>query len=242
MINMTMYDAAGAARIVGGGGGFCAVKSGVNVAGARNFVVSRFLEFTTAEWLLFIDTDMVFDPFIVEQLLDVADPEEAPIVGALCFGVDNGRLFPTMYDLIGSVNKPQFVRYDTWPIDAMFQVAATGTGCLLIHRNVLTTMRDYGHSDGRIGFSKAFPWFQECDFFGVQMGEDVTFCVRAGQCGFPIHVNTGIQVGHIKSHLLTKELYLMQCGLLAPTAITAGRASQPRGVRKSLDDTTESRE
>jgi hypothetical protein len=44
----------------------------------------------------------------------------------------------------------------------------------------------------------------------VQVGEDFTFCLRAGICGFPVHVHTGIHVGHNKSHVLTAEMYQQQ--------------------------------
>jgi hypothetical protein len=36
------------------------------------------------------------------------------------------------------------------------------------------------------------------------MGEDLTFCMRAAAAGLPIHVHTGIQVGHVKTTVLGK--------------------------------------
>jgi GT2 family glycosyltransferase len=36
------------------------------------------------------------------------------------------------------------------------------------------------------------------------MGEDLTFCLRAAAAGYPIHVHTGVQVGHMKSTTLGK--------------------------------------
>ena len=35
----------------------------------------------------------------LDALLDVADPDTAPIIGGLCFGASNGELFPTLYQL-----------------------------------------------------------------------------------------------------------------------------------------------
>lgn len=34
------------------------------------------------------------------------------------------------------------------------------------------------------------------------MGEDLTFCLRCAAAGIPVHVHTGVQVGHMKSVML----------------------------------------
>ena len=39
------------------------------------------------------------------------------------------------------------------------------------------------------------------------MGEDIAFCLRAGAAGFPIHVNTGVHIGHAKTQILTLDMY-----------------------------------
>lgn len=218
VIDLLMYDAATSRRLQDGGG--CLDwDSGVNVASARNAICEKFLAKSSAEWLWMIDTDMDFRPDTLERLLKEADPEHAPIVGGLCFGVDKGLYFPTLYDMKGTPEQPEFVRYDTWAPDAMMQVFATGAACLLIHRTALERVRDFENPQraGMRGFSDAFPWFQETDFYGRCMGEDITFCLRAGFAGLPVHVNTGVQVGHVKSHTLTMDGYLAQKGYLAPT-------------------------
>jgi hypothetical protein len=45
-------------------------------------------------------------------------------------------------------------------------------------------------------------WFREIVVDGRDFGEDMSFCLRANVAGFPIHVNTGVRVGHIKSAML----------------------------------------
>jgi hypothetical protein len=198
------------------GGGVLGWKSGVNVSSARNSICQKFLDKSQAEWLWMLDTDMVFKPDVLERLLAEADPEKAPVVGGLCFGVDNGRYFPTLYDLTGTEDDIQFVRYDEWAPNTMMQVFATGAACLLIHRTALERIRDFQppHRQGKPGFSDAFPWFQETDFNGRVMGEDITFCLRAGTAGMPVHVNTAVTLGHVKQHALTEVGYLAQRGFL----------------------------
>jgi hypothetical protein len=88
---------------------------------------------------------------------------------------------------------------------------------MLIHRDALRKIRDYRYIDDsgrpRVGFSQAFPWFQETDFYGRVMGEDITFCMRAGHAGIPIHVNTAVQLGHIKQFELNLEHFAGQRAL-----------------------------
>lgn len=215
LVNLLVYDMAHEKRIVGGGGrlGF---RSSANISSARNAMCEKMLAESDAEWLWMVDTDMVFDPDTLDRLLAEADADKAPIVGGLCFGQEEQLLFPTMYDLTGeSEDTLQFIRYQQWPENTMFQVFATGAACLLIHRRVLEVVRDYEHPDGRVGFSPVFPWFQEREFNGGPMGEDVTFCFRAGMAGLPVHVHTGVTLGHVKSMQLTAEKYVAQRAMVA---------------------------
>jgi len=196
----------------------------VNIAAGRNELVRWFLDEGECGWLLMLDTDMVFKPDLPDALLANANavPGEryAPIVGALCFGVALGELFPTIYDFVekdgGGV---QCVRYHDFPRDSMFQVGATGAAALLVHRSVFEAVADRK-------FNEAFPWFQETALDGGERcGEDVTFCLRAAMCGFPVHVDTGTAVGHQKSQVLTVDLFEEQQG--EPAAPLPGAAFEP---------------
>jgi hypothetical protein len=213
VLNLTVFDSVNHRRLLDGGGRI-GYRSGVNVAGTRNEMVRKFLGETQAEWLWMVDTDMEFAPDTLERLLEHADPENAPIVGGLCFGIDMGLLFPTMYELSGTKADPQFLRYQVWPPNAMFQVFATGGACLLMHRSALVAIRDYQQANGQVGFSPAFPWFQEREFGQRPMSEDITFCMRAGVVGLPVFVNTGVQLGHVKDQLLTFDGYKAQRAML----------------------------
>jgi hypothetical protein len=182
-----------------------AEPSGVNIAAGRNELVRWFLA-GDCDWLLMVDADMVFKPDLPDALLANASavPGErfAPIVGALCFGVDDGRLFPTVYDFTeregGGI---QAVRYHDFPRDSMFQVGATGAAALLVHRTVFEAVAERK-------FNEAFPWFQETALDGGERcGEDVTFCLRAAACGFPVFIDTGTAVGHQKAQVLTLDLF-----------------------------------
>lgn len=210
LLDLLVYDMAFHKRIVNGGGRL-AKQSSANLSGPRNDVVRKFLEYGKADWLWFVDTDMVFKPDTLERLLEFADPDNAPIVGGLCFSIDGKQIFPTLYGLVGEESNPQVVRFHEWPVDSMFQVAATGTGCLLIHRSVFERIRDFRHEGSDItGFNAAFPWFQETTHDDRAVGEDITFCWRAGIVGIPVYVNTAVHVGHVKAYTLDLDAYLAQ--------------------------------
>lgn len=202
VLALIMHDFNGARRIVDGGGRISRYSS-ANISNARNGIVRMFLDEMQAEWLLMIDADMVFEPDAVDRLLDEAHPTRAPIVGGLCFGADEGQLFATLYDLReGDDGKPQTIRYLAFPENAMMQVAGTGAAFLLMHRTVLQQMREK--------FPEPFPWFQEGTLGGQPMGEDITFCMRAGVLGHPVYVHTGVEIGHAKTQILTAAMYRKQ--------------------------------
>src|SRR6185436_12739012 len=127
-----------------------------------------------------------------------------------------GDIQPTLFGLVADQENPQVIRYHAWPPNALFEVSATGAACLLIHKSVFERIRDVKVPSrrGKAGFNDAFPWFQETEHDGGPVSEDITFCWRALQCEIPIHVNTAVQLGHIKDRELTLDTYLAQRGLL----------------------------
>lgn len=198
LVNMLVYDRATEGRIVG-----CINEwSSANVSSARNRICRSFLDYD-AEWLLFIDSDMLFPHEAIERLIESADVDERPIVGGLCFGIDRGVLFPTIYVFHDTEKGPTTARVPAYPENSIIPVAATGAAFLMIHRRVLEAFLERG-------FNESFPWFQESELAGQAAGEDITFCLRAGVLGFPVHVDTGLHIGHHKSQVLTHDMFMAQ--------------------------------
>jgi len=177
-------------------------ESGPNISTPRNLIVDEFLRQQRAPWLLMVDTDMVFSGSALDRLIAAADPAERPIVGALCFSPAAGEVRPTMYEITqkdsGALG---FVHWETWPENTCVKVSATGTGFLLMHRGALERV-------AAASKDTAAPWFRESPVGAplTLMGEDMTFCLRAGAAGIPVHVHTGVQVGHMKPEMLGKVL------------------------------------
>jgi GT2 family glycosyltransferase len=174
-----------------------AVGSGPNISRGRNMIVAGFLEDRTAPWLFMADTDMSLPRDAVDRLVAAADPQDRPVVGGLCFTENpGGAPLPTLYELVEDGDgQPAFARHQSWPDDGLVRVTATGAACLLIHRDALEHV-------GKASGCPAAPWFRESVLGGSLIGEDLTFCLRLGAAGIPVHVATGVKAGHMKTTML----------------------------------------
>lgn len=169
--------------------------SGANICRARNLLVQHFLDETDAEWAWFCDTDMVFSDDALLRLLVAAKKTGAKIIGGLCCIVNESGLIPTLFiDDDDNITK---AAYD-FPDEAVVEVAATGTGFLLIHRDVLLDMQ--AARDGSI-----WGWFVEGERISQTgtshwMGEDVLFCLNARALGHSVYVDCTTPIGHVKGN------------------------------------------
>lgn len=189
------------------------------IAPGRNEVVNSFLTDTDGRWLFFVDTDMGFEPDTVDRLLKSADPQERPVMGALCFGQKHKaqapmnahrfRMQPTILNWAEIKDPPEVgvTPVMDYPRDQVIQVGATGAACVLIHRSALEKMHErYGPT-----------WFDMATHPTAGAGkprtfsEDISFCLRANACGIPIHVDTAIKTTHHKGGIfLDEETYDLQ--------------------------------
>jgi len=204
ILNLYWADAnrpAGHQRLFAKGAGYLHITSGPRIASARNHLVRMFLQHHTAEWLWMIDSDMVFSPDTLDKLLEVADKDKRPIVGALAFGGGKGMLFPTMYRLCdpkeNNGSPVDFVR--EWEPGSVVQVDGTGAACLLMHRSVLQAVGER--------YPEPAPWFSESVYKGHELGEDFTFCLRLMQMEIPVFVNTAASIGHMKPTVLDESVW-----------------------------------
>lgn len=175
--------------------------SGACIASSRDAGMAKFQLEMDAEWLLWLDSDLDGDADIIQQLLEHADPINAPIVSGLYItALDDAGVAPCVWDVDLTVpyGKTPFVPWDAQAtrklIDdgaRLVECGATGAGCLLIHRSVIMAMA--------LHYGSPSPWFHEDIVHGVQVGEDFAFCMRARAIGYKIHVDLGIRMNHKKT-------------------------------------------
>ncbi len=174
----------------------------------RNRCVEWFLNHTTSDRLLFIDSDTGFKPEDAFNLIALAEDRDLWLVGGVYMnawssfpGDDAGQNtgpvayrweqnFPEAPDLFAKI---PWKEVDAHP-DEVMEVDAIGTGFLSIHRNLLN----------KVGtrYGRPTPWFAEVNLHGVHLGEDMTFCQRAALEGHPPMLATRILVDHYKTCMI----------------------------------------
>lgn len=210
LINLMAYDGAHSRRMCDGGG-VIECQAGANLAGPRNDLVRSFLK-QDVGWLLMVDSDMTFPPDALDRLMDKADRDKRPIVGGLCFGLEaDGTHSPTLFDVCaGPDGAPQVVRHRNYPPDMLVKLAGTGAAFLLVHRSVFERFDSHEPTPGTSAFSRVYPYFQETEYFGKPISEDLTFCFRAGFLNIPTYVDTGCVIGHLKTRQLDATSFAAQ--------------------------------
>jgi hypothetical protein len=167
---------------------------------------------------------MGFPADTAERLLEAADPAERPIVGALCFsqretepdhmGGWRCQAVPTIFDWAHLDNGHEgfSVRWD-YPHDAVTRCAGTGSACILVHRSVFS----------RVAAAYGPAWYEMAPnpTTGQLIGEDLSFCARAGALGIPVYVHTGVAASHMKRVWLAEDNYHAE-RLTDPAALLRG--------------------
>ena len=186
--------------------GFISTQAGAGqIDKARNDAVAAFLSgHPEADLLLFADSDMGWEPDAPEILARTMEAGNLDVLGGLCFGqkivgqrkyqAPDAEVFPTLY----RENTLGTAAFDTaydYPPDSVVKVAATGGAFLMISRRCLEAIgADWFTPVRRDGHPRPF-------------GEDFSFCLRARQAGFPVHVHTGVKTSHKKEQWLTEADY-----------------------------------
>jgi GT2 family glycosyltransferase len=166
------------------------------IAMARNMLVRRFLD-STLDWLWIVDSDIQFGPRTIERMLEAADPDKIPVISALYWVLVGGEQRPAAYTAAPREDgELHFSHLTAWEPGEVVEVDGTGAGCLLMHRRVLEQVCD--GDEGRAW------WFRELTVGARELGEDFSFCVRLARHSIPLHLHTGVEVGHVKSVLLGK--------------------------------------
>lgn len=151
--------------------------------------------------VLWIDSDMVFEPTLFRRLSERLD-QGAEIISALAFGRKQ-PIHPCVYQRCEAEIRedglhPVLEPYDDYLQDALFEVAACGFGCVMTTTDLLR----------RVKKRFPLPFFPEYGF-----GEDLIFCLRARSLGTTILCDSGIKVGHAGSAVFTEETYRRSRGL-----------------------------
>jgi len=178
--------------------------SGV-ISRLRNQVVSTFLEKTTDEWLLQIDTDQIITVDAFKKLIKAADKDERPIVsGVVHAGWESGEIYPEPVPCIfkmGADGEGLYALHE-YPEDSVVEIDAAGTGCILVHRRVWEKMRDKADVDHE---ADKWCWYRDMPINGHWVGEDIFWSIRVKALGYKMYAHTGAQLSHQRRYWMSKD-------------------------------------
>lgn len=152
----------------------------------RNMIVQKFLAIKDADYLMMIDADIIPTP----DILNLVDFEK-DIITPLMFVQQKGTLIP----LYLRRNKDGIYDAGNYLEETGLQeVDATGTGCIVIKREVLEKVEH--------------PFENVYDRDGIKkLGNDFNFCKKAKELGFKVWVHLDYVADHISSASL-REMFL----------------------------------
>jgi GT2 family glycosyltransferase len=156
---------------------------------ARNQITRYAIEKGGFDYILWLDSDMTFEPDLMERLLaDIEGAEDGRrkmAVTGLCFA-RRPPFKPCIYSRLdvkqeGNLITPVSENYWEYPRDSVFEVEACGFACVLMRMDMLEAMGIYG-----------------VPFFPVAgLGEDLTFCWRARKLDMKFWCDSRLKIGHI---------------------------------------------
>ncbi len=166
-----------------------------------------------ADYILFLDDDMVFQPNAITRLVAAAEKYELDCVSGLY--CRRGKPFETFIMIRkGDTDRHFFYMPKPDQRNTLMECDATGLGCCLFKTSVFERVPT--------------PWFELPD----NMTEDTYFFKKMNKSGIRCHVDTGITCGHIGTngivfpyktefsetiacgyHKIYAEEYLLQNGL-----------------------------
>ena len=135
--------------------------------------------------LMMIDSDMIFEPDILEKFSADMDTGIEYVSGI--FTQRHLPALPCVYKSLEykpdehGVISSNAEHYSDFPKDTLFECAATGFGAVMMNVSLVRRIWDkYG-----------LPFFPM-----PRMGEDLSFCYRATQMGVKLYCDSRVKVGH----------------------------------------------
>ena len=145
-----------------------------------------------SDFVLWLDSDMTFPSTLLTDMM--ADIEGRDIVTGL-YHMRRPPFRPVIWKTLRQGLTPadnEWENYDDYPRDKIFEIEGCGMACTMVRAEVLQTVVDRFHD----AFAP-IPGY----------GEDLSFCIRARECGFKIHCDPKLQIGHKAATIVTDETF-----------------------------------
>lgn len=157
---------------------------------ARNKISMQAIQ-NEADYVMWFDSDMVFEKDTLQRLIDDIEKKGCDIVSGLYFR----RTMPFTPVLFSKLDitdgKATWENYEG-ELSGLVPVEGFGFGCVLMRTDVIFEV-----------FSK----YTDCFSPIGKVGEDLSFCYRAKECGFKMFADLDVKCGHVGNHVITQSFY-----------------------------------
>lgn len=141
------------------------------------------------DYVLWLDSDMVFQPDMLERMIE----DDVDMVAGLFF---QRRIpcDPAIWSKIvcGESGEKHDERYYEYPENSLFEIDACGMAAVLVKGEVIRKVYDT--------YQRTFEPISG-------YGEDISFCIRAKNCGYQLWCDSRIKVGHRGFTFITEDTY-----------------------------------
>lgn len=161
------------------------------VYNARNNLARQAIK-AEADWVLWLDSDMVFRPDLLQRMMKVCTENDIDFLTALCFR-RKPPYTPCLFERLDKIDKGASYTALLSVPEGRFQVGGCGFAGVLMSTDVLISVS--AKFNGRM--------FDPMEGFG----EDVAFCWRARQCGYDIWCDSDIEMGHVGQCIVTRSFF-----------------------------------
>ena len=145
-----------------------------------------------ADLIMWFDSDMVFNPDTLLRLLKDIDDGADFVTGV--YYRRTAPFTPTLFKTlnIDENNNAEWTEFEDFPEKDLFEVAGCGFGCVLMKADMIRAVfKKFGRLFSPIG----------------EVGEDLSFCWRARECGYKLMCDPTIPLGHVAHTMVIKEFY-----------------------------------
>lgn len=177
--------------------------AGNQIAHQRDILIEYWYEKNASDWLLWVDSDVVVTPEKFLRLWNKRDAKDVPLLTGVYFTTDQNEQplmapMPTVYDFAETEDGVGIKRLHPLPKDKFLKVGAAGMGFVLMHRSVVTRIREVLPN---------VPLFAEVGQKKTFTGEDIYFFAVCNKADVPLWCDTGATVPHMKRFSFDEHYY-----------------------------------
>jgi hypothetical protein len=180
------------------------IRAGGNqIARQREKVIRYWYEENKADWLLWVDSDVVISPETFLRLWNKKDKDKHPIVTGVYFvstTPEQPLMIPTpaVYEFVDSEETISIRPLHPLPKDKFIKVQAAGMGFVLMHRGIV---------DKIVEKIPNVPLFAEAGTDKHFIGEDIYFFALCDKADVEVWCDTGATVAHMKRFSYDEHYY-----------------------------------